>query len=193
MHGQHIHKHYRAPSTRLIGWNYGRGYYFVTICTNGKHPFFGEIQNGIMQLSKIGNIAEQCCVAIPEHFPNVQLIEHIIMPDHVHIILQINPQTVETQNLASNLQTVVASNSPTSKLNNKINFENKFEPQAKNLASIIRGFKIGVTTNARQIDPFFMWQSRYHDRIIRDDSELNATREYIRNNPLRWWIENRLS
>ncbi len=64
--------------------------------------------------------------------------------------------------------------------------KNQFGPQSKNLASIIRGFKIGVTKNARQINPDFTWQPRYHDHIIRDDKSLHRISQYILNNPSNW-------
>ena len=31
--------------------------------------------------------------------------------------------------------------------------------------------------------------SNYHDRIIRNEKELNAIREYIVNNPLKWELD----
>jgi hypothetical protein len=64
--------------------------------------------------------------------------------------------------------------------------KNKFGPQSKNLASIVRGFKIGVTKNARNIHADFAWQSRFHDHIIRNDESLEKIKDYIINNPLRW-------
>jgi REP element-mobilizing transposase RayT len=64
--------------------------------------------------------------------------------------------------------------------------KNHFGPQSKNLASIIRGFKIGVTRNARKIKPDFAWQSRYYDHIIRNEKSHNAIRKYIKNNPQKW-------
>ncbi len=64
--------------------------------------------------------------------------------------------------------------------------KNKFGPQSKNLASIIRGFKIGVTKSARLINPDFAWQPRYHDHIIRDEKAYENISNYIRNNPKNW-------
>ncbi len=63
---------------------------------------------------------------------------------------------------------------------------NKFGPQSNNLASIIRGFKIGVTKSARLIHADFAWQSRYHDRIIRDQAEHERIALYIQDNPINW-------
>jgi REP element-mobilizing transposase RayT len=34
--------------------------------------------------------------------------------------------------------------------------------------------------------PNFAWQPRFHDRIIRDENELNRIREYIIKNPEMW-------
>jgi putative transposase len=33
------------------------------------------------------------------------------------------------------------------------------------------------------------WQHRYHDRVIRNERELEAIREYIANNPLKWDLD----
>jgi REP element-mobilizing transposase RayT len=60
---------------------------------------------------------------------------------------------------------------------------NQFGPQSQNLASIIRGFKVGVTKRARLIQPGFMWQSRYYDHIIRNNKAYRNITEYIENNP----------
>lgn len=64
--------------------------------------------------------------------------------------------------------------------------KNTFGPQSQNLASIIRGFKIGVTKLARTQNPNFAWQPRYHDRIIRNQKAHENISNYIRNNPSNW-------
>ena len=57
----------------------------------------------------------------------------------------------------------------------------------KNLASIMRGFKSSVTTNARKMDDaLFNWQTRYHDHIIRNADEYERIAAYIENNPTQW-------
>jgi len=63
---------------------------------------------------------------------------------------------------------------------------NHFGPQSRNLASILRGYKIGVKKYAisHQID--FAWQTRYYDHIIRNDEEYNRIRDYIIENPDNW-------
>ena len=105
------------------------------------------------------------------------------MPNHLHGIIVIdkydennrnennhNPVRVETQNFASL----------------RDGYANKFGPQSKNLASIIRGFKIGVKKYATINNIDFAWQSRFYDHIIRDKISLNKIREYIQINPKMW-------
>ncbi len=173
---------YRNETTRLKSWDYGwNGSYFVTICTKNRERFFGEINNDEMFLSEIGKIANRCWKEIPDHFPFVKLGEFVVMPNHVHGIIVIDKKDdgrfsksyVGTQNLAS----LHAS---------KQNSLNKFGPQSKNLGSIVRGFKIGVTKKARKIRTDFQWQARYYDHIIRDQESFNNISEYIRNNPSQW-------
>lgn len=63
---------------------------------------------------------------------------------------------------------------------------NVFGPQRKNLASVIRGFKVGMTKRARKEGVHFFWQPRFYDRVIRNEYELNRIREYVFSNPKNW-------
>ncbi len=156
---------YRIPSTRLAGYDYGAGgMYFITICTKGRFCFFGTIDEAQGELcpTLAGQAAIDCWQAIPDHFPFVGLDTFQVMPNHIHGILWIDkPQYTDWQ-------------------------PNQFGPQRQNLASVVRGFKIGVTKQARLHRPDFDWQPRYHDRVIRDDNELNRIRTYIEANPANW-------
>jgi len=175
---------YRVESTRKSDWDYGlNAFYFITICTKNRVCFFGDVREGGMQLSEIGKLAEKYWLEIPQHFSFTVLHNHIIMPNHVHGIIEIAKRddvvVVETQNFAS-LQY------PTPPLPSTPPSKNQFGPQSQNLASIVRGFKIGVTKNARPINPEFEWQARYHDHIIRNDTSFQRISHYIINNPSQW-------
>ena len=122
-----------------------------------------------MTPSPLGQSALDCWNEIPAHFPFVELGEFVVMPNHVHGIVVIN-KPVETQYFAS-LQ-----NGP----------KNRFGPQSQNLASIVRGYKIGVTKFARQNGIPFVWQARYHDHVIRNASEYERISQYILDNPQKW-------
>ena len=101
---------YRIPSARWASWDYSRNAaYFITICTADRTHHFGEITDGAMALTPLGQAAMNCWNEIPAHFPFVVLDEFTAMPNHVHGILVIDkPEdrtAVETQNFASTTTT----------------------------------------------------------------------------------------
>ena len=171
---------YRIPSARWAAWDYGsNAAYFITICTAGRAHYFGEIATGEMVLTPVGRAAWDCWYQIPAHFPFVVLDEFVVMPNHIHGIVVIDKPVapvgmVETQNTAS------LPHPPPSAP------KNRFGPQSQNLASIVRGFKIGVTKFARQNNIPFAWQARYHDHVIRNAGEHERIRRYIAENPQKW-------
>ncbi len=161
-------------TTRLRGYDYTRpGYYFVTACIhNREQRLFGDVINGRIVLNEAGRWAEQCWLAIPKHFPHVELDEYVIMPNHVHGILCI-PVGVNKQ-----------SNPPVG--------TNDYSPRringtTKTIGSVIRGFKIGVTGWFRRKGIWSkIWQRNYYDHIIRNKESLFSIRNYIHNNPMNW-------
>ena len=81
---------YRVESIRKWNWNYsGPGFYFITICTKDKNLYFGQVKNEAMQLSQIGAFADAFWKEIPSHHKDVKLDESIVMPNHVHGIIEI--------------------------------------------------------------------------------------------------------
>ena len=160
---------YRIKSARLSKWDYGtNAYYFITICAYEKICYFGDIvagKNGhaYVKLSEIGKIAKEYWLNIIKFHPYVILDAFIIMPNHIHGIIQINK-------FAHGEWT-----------------PNEFGPQSQNLASIIRGFKSGVTMYAQKHNIDFEWQPRFYDQIIHDENALNGIRYYIKTtNPQKW-------
>jgi REP element-mobilizing transposase RayT len=94
---------YTIKSTRLENYDYSQnGLYFVTICTKDREELFGKIVNEKMFLNDVGKIVNQFWQEIPKHFPFVNLDEFILMPNHMHGIIEIlkNP-IVETHFNAS--------------------------------------------------------------------------------------------
>ena len=81
----------KRKNIRLKNYNYSsKGFYFVTICTTrDRKCFFGQIENNILQLSDIGELAKIFWKEIPQHFPNTELGEFVIMPNHIHGIIKI--------------------------------------------------------------------------------------------------------
>jgi putative transposase len=158
---------YKRHSIRLKDYDYSNpGEYFVTLCTYERECILGKIVDGEMQLSEMGHIARQSWEKIPIHFPNIELDEFIIMPNHLHGIIIINDYGSRDVQL----------NVPT-----------RISPKRGTLSVIIRTFKAAVTTECRRNNYFeFRWQPRFYEHIVRDDKDLRNVREYIINNPLKW-------
>ncbi len=177
---------YRISSARLQNWDYGsNAAYFVTICTQNREHYFGEISDGIMQLSEMGAMANKYWSEIPEHFPFVELGEFVIMPNHVHGIIIINKPGNER-----NLETRHALSLPThphQHPQHETIGQKRFQNQGKGtLSSIIGSYKSVLTKNARKIHAGFAWQSRFHDHIIRNDNSFHRIQQYILSNPQNW-------
>ena len=80
----------RRRAMRLKGYDYSRpGYYFVTICTNKKEILFGQITKEEMRLSKAGHIVKTVWHELPRHYADVKLDFFVIMPNHIHAIIDI--------------------------------------------------------------------------------------------------------
>ena len=182
---------YKIESTRLKYWDYGNSAaYFVTICTENRYHYFGEIKDGIINLSPLGNVINQEWIKSIEIRPdmNLSLGEFVVMPNHFHAIIFIdkNEYNLPRTNNISPAKHGVSTGENTIKSNLNMENGNKFGPQSKNLASIIRGFKSAVTMYARKNDIPFNWQARYHDHIIRNEREYQIISNYIIKNPNKW-------
>ncbi len=163
---------YRKDTLRLQNWNYANeGAYFVTICTKNRTPFFGECTDGEMNLTEIGEIAQDEWFRSIEIRPDMNLRsgEFVVMPDHIHGIIMIGQNEI---------------NSVHKKIDHYSG--NQFGPQSKNLGSIIRGYKSAVTTIARKKGIEFQWQSLFYEHIIRSEEDFWRISKYIKDNPKKW-------
>lgn len=167
-------------SIRLKGYDYSQpGHYFITICTHHRAHLFGDVRDGQMVLSAMGAVADACWRAVPEHYPNVRVDAYVIMPNHVHGVLEI--MDVGAQDFVN----VGAQDFVPPRSDGKTHKFGKIIPRS--VATIVRGFKTGVTKWAREnTDVHVAWQRNYYEHIVRDDEALNRIRQYIRNNPARW-------
>jgi putative transposase len=164
---------YRIKSARAYGWDYGsRAAYFITIITRERIPWFGDIQNGHMILSDIGRMVDDEWNNTAKIRPYISLDSYVVMPDHFHGIIRIDKRNV--------VQT------PRRGVSTKNPFH-KPEWKRASLGSIINQFKSVCTKRIRtSCHPDFAWQSRFHDRAIRNGDELKRIRRYIIDNPANW-------
>lgn len=162
-------------SVRLQDYDYSQnGAYFVTVCTQERACLFGEIVDGAMQVNEAGRMLEQCWLAIPHHFPHVDLDAFVVMPNHAHGIVIIGDSPVRAKNL-----------SPLPNTNRPM--QRSLGTPSNSIGSIIRGFKIGVTKWFREkTDTHAVWQRNYYEHVIRSEESLIRIRQYIQDNPARW-------
>ncbi|HHT22694.1 MAG TPA: hypothetical protein GXZ87_05195 [Bacteroidales bacterium] len=169
---------YRISSARAEWHDYSGGDYFVTICTAEHEHYFGEITNGNMELTEIGRYADECIKQIGNHFADVEIPLYVIMPNHIHLIVIVDASNVETGHAPSLPQPSELTN-----INEKMRTISRYKGR---LSMAIGSFKSTITRHATENNISFKWQTRFHDRIIRDQDEMNRIAKYIENNPYNW-------
>jgi len=168
-------------SIRLKGYDYSQvGLYFVTICTENRQHLFGEILNRKMGLNEYGQIVHAVWNELPQHYKNIRLHEFVVMPNHIHGVVQI-----------CNMRPVGAGLKPAPTYNQMATVGAGFKPAPTNhgLSEIIRALK---TFSARKINEMRntrgkkLWQRNYHEHIIRNNHSHEYIANYIINNPKTW-------
>ena len=182
---------YRISSARLKNWDYGSNApYFVTICTDNKICYFGDVKEGEMYLSDLGQLANKYWLEMEKKFPFVVLDHFIVMPNHVHGIINIdkplsdgrdaiyrvsnnadNPDAINRVSTVRKIGGVTGSNNPM---------------LHENLSRFMNWYKGRCTFEMRKINTKFSWQPRFHEHVIRNKEYYLKVAEYIQNNPLRW-------
>ena len=180
-------------TTRLREFDYASsGAYFVTVCAAQKAHLFGAVSSGEVQHSDVGEVILEEWERTGQLRSDVTLDAFVVMPNHIHGIIWIERPTVGAQRAAPlrhddvilrNIQRELAISKQ------RQTASAFFGVRPKSLGAIVRAFKSAVTkrvneTRATPNNP--IWQRNYHDRIIRNDRELNAVREYIAHNPQNW-------
>lgn len=179
----------RRKQIRLRGYDYrNAGAYFVTICTHQRRCTFGQVQDGRMRLNDWGQVVVRELKATEQMRDYVILDRFQCMPNHIHIILWIvsdDAPNVLPVDLIPNVGTQRAASLP-----QRSNGMPNVKPQS--LSAIIRSYKSAVTKAINEMrgekqPP--VWQGRFHDRIVRNERELEAIRRYIENNPANWRMD----
>lgn len=172
-----LERHHRR-SIRLTNYDYSSsGLYYVTICSRNRECIFSKIINDNVgaglapaqyELTIIGQIIKSNWISITTHYDNVDIGEFIIMPNHIHGIIEI-------RNGATNR--VPAKGTPT--LGNIVG---SFKSKCVN--EYLKYIKDNDLNDIAKI-----WQRNYYEEIIRDDKSLQRITEYIRNNPQNWCFD----
>ena len=167
--------HHRK-SIRIKDYDYSKeGMYYITICTKDRECILSEIVNvknnsmnvgahtcAQIRLTAIGTIVKDCLYKIAEMYEYVKLHDYVIMPNHIHMIMEIE----NSLNVQMTRAQVCA---PT-----------------KVIGQIIRGLKAGISKNVG----YPIWQRNYYEHVIRNEKELYKIIEYIKYNPMNWKNDN---
>lgn len=149
-----IHNQHR----RAVWHNYyDRAVYMVTI---GKHkgcPDFGSLKytdpkDAHISLSPYGAVIKSQIDSTPDHNPQLKILDQVIMPDHVHILIQV------------------------------------MEPISKHFGDIIQAIKSASTSGIRKLTgsrDMTVFEEGFHDRIVKNRTQLDTLYRYIRDNPRR--------
>ena len=157
----------RKP-TRLKGYDYSTpGAYFITICTHNRKYLFSNIVGAIHELpenklTQYGELVEQIIEILPDRF-NVFIPKYVIMPNHVHLIIEICSDNEERAIRESPLQY-----------------------HRSVIDKMVGLLKMNLTKKIHNTDNEKIWQRSYHDHIIRCEKDYQKIWEYIDTNVIRW-------
>lgn len=175
-----------SMNRRCIDHDYQeRQMYMVTMVTEGRHKYFGEVvgdpeeadwqENAPhIELSPLGHAVKDCWFSIPLHYPLVKLVALQMMPDHLHGILYVSERMDST------------------------------------LGDVLHGFKTGCNKCFRQLMPVeyvaamrqqternakasgqrdrnhgLLFAPNYNDKLLLREGQLDKWKAYLNDNPRR--------
>lgn len=150
----------RRKNIRAEFHDYSDGDYFITMCTRNRCHYFGEIYDGEMHFSALGEFAHMALENLASHYGYAEVSSFVVMPNHVHAIISIGAFRLKANEIMPQIRTA--------------------------LSVVVGGYKQAVTMFARRHSIEFGWQSRYNDHIIRGAHDGNLITNYIDNNVARW-------
>ena len=202
---------------RLRGYDYSQaGAYAVTICTHGGAFLFGRVSDGRMALSGAGRLVEAVWDGLPAYYRHVTLDSFVVMPDHVHGVIILADVTLPAddgwegnQGRQADVDALtgrpegrgpartqdqragwaVGSRSEDGRVRDSA--PRKREVRRHGLSEVVRGFKSmsGRRVNALRGTPgVAVWQRGFYEHVVRNEEDLNRIRQYIVENPVRWWL-----
>lgn len=188
-----IIKRYR----RTHDWDYARGAsLFITISTSPRRTLFGKVEGQEVELSELGVIVRQAIDSIGELNPGVRVHERVVMPDHVHFNVWLEPGQIEplkvlgkaisrfknyTTKQAKLLGLVERSSTITTAAGHDGSVAR--EVAASSGSPVVQG---GAASDDGRAVPGQLWQQGYHDRLCLTRQFIDATARYIAYNPLKW-------
>ncbi|MBR2278023.1 MAG: transposase [Eubacterium sp.] len=151
---------------RLQNYNYSsNGKYFVTICTKDMKCVLSSIVGSgdpdapQVLLTDYGIVVEKNITTMNTIYNDILIEKYTIMPNHLHMMI-----SIETADLSGASRSPLPTNS---KLSRHIGTLKRFCNQ-----------QIGAN----------IWQTGFHDHIIRNEEDYLHHLQYIEENPRKWLI-----
>ena len=190
----------RRRSIRLKGHDYSRaGAYFVTIVTQGRLCVFGEVVGEQMRLNEAGAMAQAMWEALPRRFPGIDVDAFVVMPNHIHGIVIIDPSDADQPVGVPLVGTPNATHAPDvpdhpTRATTRVAPTNASNAPHTTLGDVVRAHKslttVEYASGVRTLNwpPFErrLWQRNYYEHIVRDEESLSLIRQYILDNPAQW-------
>ncbi len=181
---------YKNDSNRLRSWNYSSpGRYYITICTHNREHLFGQVENGNMILSEYGEIVRSEILKIPEYHKRAILDEWIVMPDHVHLLIELGTWNYENGISSIGDTDVVGKIHEISLQSCSPNDQIKQYRAARRKMIIFKIVGKFQMLTSKQINILrnspgnTNWQHDYYDHVIRNYESYIRIKQYIINNP----------
>jgi putative transposase len=206
---------YKIDSKRLKNWDYSsEAIYFITIVTKNRECIFGSIENEKMILNQNGQIVENELLQSIKIRKNWFFHNWIVMPNHVHLLIEIQNtndiiptmhiveahSSASTPNISTKIESNLAETHCCAPLRD--NWDGKMDPnqsefklsrKPNSISSFVALFKSVTTTQINNICKdknesvsTTIWQTNYHDHIVRNHKRFETIYNYIKSNPRSW-------
>ena len=148
-------------SLRNAHINYRNGWFFVTCQVARNKSIFGAIVGERCELNPFGRQVEAYWRELPKKYPELELDDFVLMPNHFHAIVRIRFR-------------------PTNKDQHLGFLMGRFKGGT--------GYLYGKLRRAGEVEDIgeHLWQFDYWDKIVTGEDQLAAIRQYIRENPKNW-------
>jgi putative transposase len=167
----------RRKSLRRTDHDYTRAnIYFITIDIRDRMRLFGLLDPDGLHINDAGLMVMQEWAAVGRRFRQAKPGVLVVMPDHIHGIMAIDPGHADGQRQALR---------PTLNDEGDVVGLPRVMQAFKSLST--RRYSAGVRQNGWPEYNGKLWQRNYYEHIVRSQLELDSIVKYIQNNPARLW------
>ena len=160
----------RRKGLRNANINYRAGWWAVTVQVAQNKSLLGAIVGDKVVLNALGREVEAYWQGLPAKYPELELFDYVVMPNHFHALLRIHWRPTNQENHLGFLMGRFKGG--TSFIYGKTRRET--------------GNIVGVGFSQPAAAPTPLWQRAYWDDLVSSDEEFAAWQKYIRENPKNW-------